>query len=246
MRIRPTIFYVLIVPALLFLAAWASDRMAPESAPVARGAAYAQVRGCVGCHGDPDKPLADANDSQCSNQNNLAWHPDYAVECADVMAYFETVRLRKSFDDRARNNMDNPLFAGEHLARQYHCFNCHGHLGQGGFNNSKSLKGYVPGYFGSDFKVLTRNADPESVRMWIMNGMYSAILDSPVSGRIAAFFFDRQAVAMPSYKSLEPEEIETLVNYVIAINRFGPMTAETIRSYGQQTRPSHSLTSLDW
>jgi hypothetical protein len=167
------------------------------------------------------------------------------VACADVLAYFETVRLRRSFDDRARFNMDNPLFAGEHLARQYHCFNCHGHLGQGGFKNSKSLKGYVPGYFGSDFKVLTRNADPESVRMWIMHGMDSAILESPVSGRIAAFFFDRQAVGMPSYKTLEPEEIETLVNYVIAINRFGPMTAETIRSYGQQTRPSHSLTSLD-
>jgi mono/diheme cytochrome c family protein len=247
MAVRARYLAVLIAVAgtFLYFGIWATQRIAPESAPVARGAAYAQVKGCIGCHGDPEKPHLDANDSDCSDVNGLSWHPDYDVACADVLAYFETVRLQRSFDDRARYNMDNPLFAGEQLARQYHCFNCHGHLGQGGFKNSKSLKGYVPGYFGSDFKVLTRNADPESVRMWIMHGMDSAILESPVSGRIAAFFFDRQAVAMPSYKTLEPEEIETLVNYVIAINEFGPMTAETIRSYGQQTRPGHSLTSLD-
>ena len=234
-----------VAAVLVYFGIWLVLRMAPESAPVARGAAYAQVRGCAECHGDPKKPLLDANDSDCSDSNKMSWHPEYDVECADVLAYFETIRLRRNYDDRVKFNLNNPLLAGERLARQYHCFNCHGQLGQGGFKNAHSLKGYVPGYFGSDFRHLTGNADPQSVREWIMHGMDSAILEKPLSGRIAAFFFDRQAVGMPSYKSLEPLEIETLVNYVIALNQFGPMTAETIRTYGQRTRSTDDLSSFD-
>lgn len=247
MSMRSTNFYLLIVSAtaLLFLLAWAMYRMAPESAPVARGAAYAAVRACVGCHGVPENPLADANDSECSNVNTMSWHPEYAVECTDVMAYFEAVRLRRNIDERAQINFDNPLTAGEHLARKYHCFQCHGQLGQGGFENAKSLKGYVPGYFGSDFKILTRNADPDSVRQWIMHGLDSTILENPVTGRFAAFFFGRQAVSMPSYKSLEPEEIEILVNYVTALHKYGPMTAKIARSYSERSRSTEGLVSFD-
>jgi mono/diheme cytochrome c family protein len=247
MRMRPATVSILIASAatLLSLVAWGGYRISPESAPVARGAAYAQVRGCIGCHGDPANPLADANDVGCSNVNNTSWHPKYDAECRDAMAYFETVRLRRNFADRAQFDVHNPLFAGEQLARQYHCFQCHGHLGQGGFKNSKSLKGYVPGYFGSDFRVLTRNADPESVRAWIEHGMDSAILEKPLTGRIAGFFFRRQAVSMPSYKSLPPEEIDILVNYVIALNEFGPMTAQSVRSYGERSRSTGGLVSSD-
>jgi hypothetical protein len=126
------------------------------------------------------------------------------------------------------------LIAGEQLARKYYCFQCHGQLGQGGFKNAKSLKGYVPGYFGRDFKILTRNADPDSVREWITQGVDPEILENPLTGWIAEFFFNRQAINMPSYKSLEPEEIEILVNYVITLNEFGPMTAEIIRLYEEQ------------
>jgi len=236
MRITVTNYCVLIVFAIVLLFAWAGYRMSPESAPVARGAAYADVRACVGCHGDPENPLPDTGDNECSNTNTMSGHPEYDVECADVMAYFEAVRLRANIDERAEVNTDNPLIAGELLARKYHCFQCHGHLGQGGFKNPKSLKGYVPGYFGSDFKILTQNADPDSVREWIMNGVDSAILEKPITGQIAEFFFRRQAVNMPSYKSLELEEIEVLVNYVIALNKFGPMTANIVGSYGEQSR----------
>ena len=247
MGIRTRKLFSLIVPAVVLLSAlaWVSYRIAPESAPVARGAAYAQTRGCVECHGDPENPLADANDKGCSNVNKFSWHPAYDIECTDVMAYFETVRLRRSFDDRLKTSIDNPLLAGERLARKYHCFQCHGLLGQGGFKNAKSLKGYVPGYFGSDFKILTSNADPDSVRKWIMHGIDSAILDEPLTGHVAAFFFNREAVSMPSFKSLEPEEIEILVNYVIALNQFGPMTAKTVRSYGERSRSIEDLASFE-
>ena len=175
----------------------------------------------------------------------MSWHPEYDAECTDVMAYFETVRLRRSFDYRSKIGIDSVLIAGERLARTYHCFQCHGHLGQGGFKNAKSLKGYVPGYFGSDFKTLTSNADPDSVREWIMHGMDSTLLEEPVLGRVAEFFFGRQAVGMPSYKSLQPEEIEILVNYVITLHQYGPMTAKIVRSYGERSLTKEGLVSFD-
>jgi hypothetical protein len=152
------------------------------------------------------------------------------------MAYFEAVRLRRNLDSRLQGSVGNPLAVGEQLAREYHCFQCHGHLGQGGFKNAKSFKGYVPGYFGNDFKQLTRNGDPESVRAWIVSGMDEAILEKPISGTIAEFIFTRQAVSMPSFGSLPTDEIEILVNYVIALNRFGPMSATVAREYGEQSR----------
>ena len=246
MRTSPAIFGVLIVSAnvLLFLLAWAQDRLIRESAPVARGAAYAAANGCVECHGDPNKPLTDKNDRNCSNVNKNSWHPDYDVECADVMAYFETVRLRRNFEDRAKLGADNSLIAGEKLARTYSCFQCHGQMGQGGFSNSKSLKGYVPGFFGSDFRILTRNGDPDSVRAWIMHGVEPRIVNQPMTGWIADSYFKRQAVNMPSYRSLRPEEIEILVSYVIALNEFGPMTAQTVRSYGERSRSTQNFVSI--
>ncbi|MEE9355180.1 MAG: hypothetical protein V3U75_06290 [Methylococcaceae bacterium] len=238
MKLNPATRYILIGSGavILLVFTWAMNRLAPESAPVARGAAYAQVRACTGCHGDPNNPQVDANDTDCSNVNTMPWHPNYSAECADVIAYFEAVRLSRNFKDRARINTGDPLIIGEQLARKYHCFQCHGQLGQGGFMNAKSLKGYVPGYFGSDFKILTRNAAPNSVGEWIMHGTDTAILEKPLTGRIAKFFFERQAVRMPSYKSLESKEIDILTNYVIALNRLGPMTAKIVRSYGEQSQ----------
>ena len=109
-------------------------------------------------------------------------------------------------------------------------------MGQGGFSNSKSFKGYIPGYFGADFRSLTRNANPDSVRQWLMYGVDQEILQKPVTGRMAKYFFDRQAVSMPSFKSLDPVEIETLVYYVISLNQYGPMTADTVRSYARASK----------
>jgi hypothetical protein len=225
------------------LGAWALYRIAPESSPVARGAKYAHFRGCIECHGNPDSPMPAANRKACSDRNQLPAHPEYEVGCADVLAYFETIRLRKTFETRVQGNNQNRLILGEQLARQYHCFNCHGQLGQGGLANSRSFKGYVPGYFGRDFRILTRNTDPESVRQWIMYGVDPTILDNPLTGRIAKFFFARQAIRMPSFKSLEPDEIDLLVNYVIALNRYGPMTASLIRAYAKD---SASSTRMDY
>ena len=239
-----------LLSATLLLVVWALYRIAPESAPVARGAKYAHFRGCIECHGNPDNPLPDSNGKNCADRNQLPEHPEYDVGCADVLAYFETIRLRKTFETRFQANKEgnkqNLLILGEQLARRYHCFNCHGQLGQGGLANSRSLKGYVPGYFGRDFRILTRNADPESVRQWIMYGVDPTILDNPLTGRIATFFFARQAIHMPSFKSLDPDEIDLLVNYVIALNRYGPMSATVIRAYAKDSKSTVRMDYLSF
>ena len=229
----------------LFLLSWASDRFAPESAPVARGAAYAGSKGCIVCHGDSDSVLADGNDRNCSNVNNIIWHPEYNVECTDVMAFFQAVRLRRNFEERAQASSTNSLIAGERLARTYHCFQCHGFMGQGGFDNAGSFKGYIPGYFGSDFRILTRNADRESVREWIMHGIDRRIVQRPLTGRVASYYFKKQAVSMPRFESLRPEEIDVLVDYVIALNQFGAMTADTLLLYGELSTSVDDLISRD-
>ena len=220
---------------VLVLGAWAGYHLAPESAPAARGAAYARGRACLDCHGDPGNQALDASDNACSDVNSTSWHPDYSVDCADVLSYFEVIRLQRNFERRLAKGSKSLLITGEALAREFHCFQCHGSLGQGGFANARSLKGYVPGYFGDDFRKLTRDGDPRSVSQWIRNGRDSTIVDEPFTGKIAEYFFEREEVSMPSYQSLRPDQIETLTAYVIALNEFGPMTAEAVRSYGIAT-----------
>ena len=108
------ILFLAIVGALVFVA-WALYRVAPESAPSARGAKYAHIRGCIECHGRPDTPGADSNDEACYDKNHMPWHPEYNVDCADVLAYFETVRLGKTFQVRLQSNSQNLLISGEQL-----------------------------------------------------------------------------------------------------------------------------------
>ena len=44
---------------------------------------------------------------------------------------------------------------------------------------------------------------------------------------------------------LEPEEIKILINYVIALHEFGPMTAKIVRSYGERSLSTEGLVNFD-
>jgi cytochrome c551/c552 len=117
---------------------------------------------------------------------------------------------------------------GERLARQLGCFSCHGELGQGGVENPGSLKGYVPGFFGRDFDLLTDGADRDTVRQWIRDGM-PASWSEPWSlvGDLSRWFLKRQAIEMPAFGSvLSEEQLEVLVDTCLELHRLGPLGLE--------------------
>ncbi|HVY60124.1 MAG TPA: c-type cytochrome [Planctomycetota bacterium] len=126
-----------------------------------------------------------------------------------------------------------PLARGERLARTWGCFACHGELGQGGVGNAGALKGYIPGFFGRDFELLTQGGEPDSVREWIRDGAARAFIEGRIAGiRLAAWFTERQAIQMPAYGLFAPAaDIDALVEYVGAIHRLGPLDAKGIEDY---------------
>lgn len=218
------------------LLVWSGVRLIPESTPVARGTTFAYSGGCIDCHGQPGDALSDDAPLECTDENPEPTHPRYAGSCRDVLAYFEAVRLKRTFSERVTSPNQNRLLQGERLARKYNCFQCHGELGQGGFGNRGALKGYVPGYFGKDFAALTRGGHVDSVRAWIRLGVDRALFEYPVEGAIARYFIERQAVGMPKFVTLPDAEIQILAEYVITLNKFGEMDARALRAYGRLTQ----------
>jgi len=98
---------------------------------------------------------------------------------------------------------------GEELAHELGCFQCHGAMGSGGHANPGSLKGYIPGFYGSDYRELVQN--DEELRSWIEQGGIPRLTDD----ELASYFLARQRVKMPSYGDrLEPQQIDALVAYV--------------------------------
>lgn len=207
----------------------------PESSPAARGAALVYGRQCIRCHGQPGIDAPDDAVLDCAKSPADAAHAENPGSCRDLAAYFAIVRVKRTYERRASAPNPGRLMRGEQLAREYSCFQCHGELGQGGFRNARSVKGYIPGYFGDDFALLTRNGRPDSVRAWISEGVDPALLRNPIEGAVARFFLQRQAVHMPGFRTLPDSALNLLTDYVIALNRFGAMDAEDIRVYRRLT-----------
>ena len=123
------------------------------------------------------------------------------------------------------------VLLGDRLSRQVGCYQCHGELGQGQLGNPASLKGYIPGFQGRDFLVLTDNGDPAEIRHWIEHGRGKAI-ESGLLGGLAKGYFDAQAIPMPGYADvLSAPEIDLLVRYVEWLQAQGPMDAAAIEDF---------------
>ena len=205
-----------ILPGIFFVL----TRLMPESSPVARGSEYAATHRC--------------KDNLCRAElNGNLECPDKSSDtsCEDLSLYWQAMALRKNSEARLKQSPNNWLLQGEQLARERNCFRCHGELGQGGFTNSGALKGYIPGYYGKDFRALTGNGHPEYVREWIRTGSAKSVTDHPLTGLIARHFLDRQAVSMPIFASLSDPEINLLADYVIALNQLGPLDQRSLRCY---------------
>jgi mono/diheme cytochrome c family protein len=135
---------------------------------------------------------------------------------------------------------DQLLIAGDRLARQTGCYQCHGELGQGGGSNPDSFKGYIPGFQGRDFLKLTADGDRAEILHWIDHGRGRAIEAGPL-GRLAKKYFGQQAISMPGYRDqLTATEKELLADYLLLINKAGPLSAQEIERIVQLHDPSSS------
>jgi mono/diheme cytochrome c family protein len=98
---------------------------------------------------------------------------------------------------------------GEQLAAQLGCFTCHGEMGMGGRPNPGSLKGYIPGFLGEDFRELVR--DDQELLTWLREGSLPRIAEHGLGRR----FFERQRIKMPAYgRFLPAEDLQALAAYV--------------------------------
>ena len=103
---------------------------------------------------------------------------------------------------------------GQDVAYRFGCFQCHGPMGSGASRNLGSLKGYIPGWWGNDFRDLVRSDD--ELRAWILDGEIARLRDNP----IASFFTHRQRVYMPAYRSfITDHQLEALVRYLRWVNQ---------------------------
>jgi len=102
---------------------------------------------------------------------------------------------------------------GQDLAVRLACFHCHGPMGAGGSRNPGSLKGYIPGWWGSDFRELVRNDD--ELGDWMRDGQIARLRDHP----IAKHFIHGQRVSMPGYKDfITDQQLQALMRYVRWVN----------------------------
>lgn len=241
MKIRSTLLYIIGLCAIVYLVTLI-ERILPESSFVALGAINVNNNlDCINCHVNTDKVIA-AN--SCLDNIKPVSHILYQGKCDELLAYFEAQKIKALFEKRAKTAFSNPLMEGERLARKYYCFQCHGELGQGGYPNQGALKGYIPGYFGQDFKQLTNNASLKSIERWIRFGVDQDLLDLPIEGFFAKHFLTNQTIQMPHFKSLSNSDISTLANYLRLLNLFGPMTASDIKKYGELSEQELNIEQL--
>jgi len=144
-----------------------------------------------------------------------------AAQVEDLVAY-----LRAASDQVLP---EEPLAGrGAELARELHCFTCHGPLGGGGIKNPGSFKGYIPSFWGADFDELVH--DDEELRLWITKGEIPRIANHPIGSR----FLKRQRVKMPAYERFVPDDdVRALMAYVrwIRAGTWQPLTQSSEKKH---------------
>lgn len=119
---------------------------------------------------------------------------------------------------------------GDRLSRQQACYQCHGEFGQGGISNPDSFKGYIPGFFGEDFRELTDGGARSEIEYWIEHGR-GIDIESGWKGWLSKRYFDVQAIGMPAYDLVMSEgEITLLVDFLLLLNEMGPLDSSEIES----------------
>ncbi|MFI5396103.1 MAG: cytochrome c [Candidatus Binatia bacterium] len=132
-----------------------------------------------------------------------------AHEVDDLIVYLRAVSGLITPSDRLAAK-------GQELAYRFGCFHCHGPMGAGFSQNPGALKGYIPGWWGSDFHELVRSDD--ELKDWILAGEIPRLH----ANLAAAYFIRRQRVYMPAYRVfITDAELTTLMRYVRWVNAGG-------------------------
>lgn len=127
------------------------------------------------------------------------------ISDADLNALIAYLRLVSGF----LNPKSERAAHGQEVATSLGCFACHGELGMGGRANPGSLKGYIPGFLGADFRELVRNED--ELMSWLREGALPRIS----SQGLGQFFFKRQRIRMPAYKGFVSDtDLQAVAEYV--------------------------------
>ena len=152
---------------------------------------------------------------------NPRYKKDMEVQLLAMPAY-RTYLSRRQVDDlivylRAVSGLITPkeelAARGQDLAYRHCCFNCHGPMGAGTSKNIGSFKGYIPGWWGNDFRDLVR--DDEELRGWIRDGEIERLRSHP----IARYFTRSQRVFMPAYHDfISEQDLQALMQYVRWVN----------------------------
>jgi mono/diheme cytochrome c family protein len=164
--------------------------------------------------GRPDR-LADDPNYRTELEAHAIRMPSYrgTISPADLDLLVAYVRVVSGMVEPS----SEPARRGLEVAERMGCFGCHGALGMGGRDNPRSLKGYIPGFMGEDFRELV--GDDAGVREWIREGERSEIGRNPIAG----WFFDRQTIEMPSFKRfLSDDDVDALVALLRWIQNGGP------------------------
>jgi len=109
--------------------------------------------------------------------------------------------------EMTRPPSDSPAARGYALAKDWGCFACHGPGGSGGLPNPGSFTGFIPGWYGPDFKDMVRSRGEFDA--WVRNGSIPRL----VNNRVAAHFIHRQRLQMPPYAVLTGAERDDLWAY---------------------------------
>lgn len=115
-----------------------------------------------------------------------------------------------------------PEGRGLERAREHQCLACHGPGGSGGLPNPGSFTGFVPGWYGADFRDLVR--DRGEFDAWIRHGASPRLARNFVASR----FLARQRLRMPVYANLADADLDALWAYAAWLEATeGGLTART-------------------
>jgi hypothetical protein len=127
----------------------------------------------------------------------------------------DLVAAYKVASGMSRPPADGAEERGFQAARSWGCFSCHGPGGSGGLPNPGSFTGFIPGWYGADFRDLVRGK--EEFVTWIREGEIPRLTGNP----LAALFLRRQRIRMPRYRGLESQTVQDLWTYALWLERTG-------------------------